>query len=74
MVCLGQRVYVVKKYFAKYFLHTAKVSFGIAHNKTDVHLNSAKSWRVTLIDTGSQTQTGGSLKRVRDYSGEETFA
>ena len=73
VICLGQRGYMVKEYFANYFLHNAEVSFDVAHNKMDVHCNSAEPWRVTLIDTGSQTQTGGRLKRVREYLGGETF-
>lgn len=53
VICLGLRGYMVKQYFANYFLHTAEVSFDIANNKMDVHRNSAEPWRVTLIDTGS---------------------
>jgi glucose-1-phosphate cytidylyltransferase len=73
VICLGYRGYVIKEYFANYFLHMSDVTFDMTHNRMDVHQNSVEPWRVTLIDTGTHTQTGGRLKRVHDYIGGETF-
>jgi glucose-1-phosphate cytidylyltransferase len=73
VICLGYRGYVVKEYFANYFLHTSNVTFDMAHNRMEVHERYAEPWRVTLVDTGSDTLTGGRLKRVREYIGKETF-
>lgn len=67
VVCCGYKGYVIKEYFANYFLHTSDVTFDIKHNKIEVHLQNAEPWRVTLVDTGETTQTGGRLKRVKDY-------
>ena len=73
VVCLGYRGYVIKEYFANYFLHMSDVTFDMARNQMKVHQNSAEPWRVTLVDTGPDTLTGGRLKRVRDYVGEDSF-
>ncbi|MEJ7745211.1 MAG: glucose-1-phosphate cytidylyltransferase [Luteimonas sp.] len=73
VVCLGYRGYVIKEYFANYFLHMSDVTFDMASNRMDVHQGYAEPWRVTLIDTGADTLTGGRLKRVREHVGEETF-
>jgi glucose-1-phosphate cytidylyltransferase len=73
IVCLGYRGYVIKEYFANYFLHMSDVTFDIANNKMEVHEGFAEPWRVTLVDTGANTMTGGRLRRVREYLGEETF-
>jgi glucose-1-phosphate cytidylyltransferase len=73
VVCLGYKGYVIKEYFANYFLHTCDVSFDIQNNRMDVHQSHAEPWKVTLVDTGDQTQTGGRLKRVLDYVGEGEF-
>ena len=73
IVCLGYKGYVVKEYFANYFLHMADVTIDLAQNKMDFHRGSAESWKVTLVDTGPATMTGGRLKRVRDYIGNEPF-
>jgi glucose-1-phosphate cytidylyltransferase len=73
IVCLGYRGYVIKEYFANYHLHTCDVSFDIANNSMEVHQSSAEPWKVTLVDTGDATQTGGRLKRVLGYVGEEDF-
>lgn len=67
IICLGYKGYVVKEYFANYFLHTSDVTFDMRRNKMTVHQNSAEPWKVTLIDTGEATMTGGRLRRVRDY-------
>lgn len=73
IICLGYKGYVIKEYFANYFLHMSDVTFDIKHNKVEVHENNAEPWRVTLVDTGLSTMTGGRIKRVRDYIGDETF-
>jgi len=73
VICLGYKGYVIKEYFANYFLHMSNVTFDMANNKMEVHERYAEPWRVTLVDTGQDTLTGGRLKRVRDYIGDETF-
>jgi glucose-1-phosphate cytidylyltransferase len=73
IVCCGYKGYVIKEYFANYFLHMSDVTFDMQHNKMEVHQNSAEPWKVTLVDTGENTMTGGRLKRVRDYLGDEDF-
>ncbi|HLA75337.1 MAG TPA: glucose-1-phosphate cytidylyltransferase [Gammaproteobacteria bacterium] len=73
IVCLGYKGYVIKEYFANYFLHMSDVTFDMAQNSMKVHWNNVEPWRVTLVDTGPRTMTGGRLKRVRDYVGEEDF-
>ncbi len=73
IICLGYKGYVIKEYFANYFLHMSNVTFDMANNKMEIHQNYAEPWRVTLVDTGAETMTGGRLKRVRDYLGDETF-
>lgn len=67
IVCCGYKGYVIKEYFANYFLHTSDVTFDLAQNKMEVHQRYAEPWRVTLVDTGEETMTGGRLKRVRHY-------
>lgn len=67
IICLGYKGYVIKEYFANYFLHVSDVTFDLAANSMDVHLVKAEPWRVTLIDTGENTQTGGRIKRVLPY-------
>lgn len=71
VICCGYRGYVIKEFFANYFLHTCDVTFDIARNAMEVHQNGAEPWRVTLVDTGEQTMTGGRLKRVRRYLGDD---
>jgi glucose-1-phosphate cytidylyltransferase len=74
VVCLGFKGYLIKEYFANYYLHTCDVSFDIANNSMEVHETTAEPWRVTLVDTGEATQTGGRLKRVGRYlEGEDEF-
>ena len=73
VVCLGYRGYMVKEYFANYFLHNSDVTFDIKDNRMEVHQRHAEPWRVTLIDTGENTMTGGRLRRVREYVGGESF-
>lgn len=71
IVCLGYKGYVIKEYFANYYRHTSNITFDLANNIEEVHGTSAESWKVTLIDTGDDTMTGGRLRRVREYLGDE---
>jgi len=73
IVCCGYKGYVIKEYFANYFLHMSDVTFDMDSNTMEVHQKKAEPWRVTLIDTGDNTLTGGRLKRVRDYVRNEKF-
>src|ERR1700760_251479 len=75
IICLGYKGYVIKEYFANYFLHTSDVTFHLDQNRMEVHRNTAEPWRVTLVDTGETTMTGGRLKRVLPHvKDEEVFA
>ena len=74
IICCGYKGYVIKEYFANYFLHMSDVTFDMVNNSMDVHKNCVEPWRVTLVDTGDDTMTGGRLKRVASYlQGEEAF-
>ena len=74
VVCCGYKGYVIKEYFANYFLHMSDVTFDMENNQMQVHQRYAEPWKVTLVDTGDDTMTGGRLKRVADYlRDEETF-
>ena len=74
VICCGYKGYVIKEYFANYFLHTSDVTFDMAHNEMEVHQQHAEPWKVTLVDTGDDTMTGGRLRRVEDYvEDEEAF-
>ncbi|MCK9607899.1 MAG: glucose-1-phosphate cytidylyltransferase [Methylomonas sp.] len=73
IICLGYKGYVIKEYFANYFLHMSDVTFDMENNNMEVHQKNAEPWRVTLVDTGESTLTGGRLKRVQSYVGDETF-
>jgi glucose-1-phosphate cytidylyltransferase len=73
VVCLGYRGYMIKEYFANYYLHTCDVTFDIAGNAMEVHRSEAEPWKVTLVDTGDTTNTGGRLKRVLSYLNGEDF-
>lgn len=73
VICLGYKGYVIKEYFANYFLHSSDVTFDMRNNNMEVHEKHAEPWRVTLVDTGETSMTGGRLRRVRDYLGQETF-
>ena len=73
IICCGYKGYVIKEYFANYFLHMSDVTFDIEHNQMEVHQRFAEPWRVTLVDTGITTLTGGRLKRVSRYLGDEDF-
>ena len=73
VICLGYKQYVVKEFFADYFLHTSDVTFDLANNRMEVHNNYAEPWKVTLVDTGLNTMTGGRVKRIQPYIGDEPF-
>ncbi|MCP9848775.1 glucose-1-phosphate cytidylyltransferase [Cyanobium sp. Morenito 9A2] len=73
VICCGYRGYVIKEYFANYFLHLSDVTFDLAANRMEVHRQEAEPWRVTLVDTGESTATGGRLKRVAEHLGEGPF-
>lgn len=73
VVCLGYKGNVIKDYFANYFLHTSNVTFDMRKNRMTVHNNSSESWRVTLVETGDETMTGGRIKRVKDYLNGAAF-
>lgn len=74
IICLGYKGYIIKEYFANYFLHMSDVTFDMKQNKMIVHQNYSEPWQVTLVDTGESSMTGGRLKRVAPYlKGEENF-
>lgn len=73
IICLGYKGYTIKEYFANYYMHMSDVTFDMCDGKRTIHSNAAEPWRVTLVDTGEHTMTGGRIKRVRDYIGNETF-
>jgi len=74
VICLGYKGYVIKEYFANYFLHMSDVTFDMANNRMEVHHQHAEPWKVTLVDTGDQTMTGGRIKRIKPYvENDEAF-
>jgi len=73
VILLGYKGYVIKEYFANYFLHQSDVTFDLKNNKMEIHNNSSEPWKVTLIDTGLNTMTGGRIKRAKEYIGNTTF-
>jgi glucose-1-phosphate cytidylyltransferase len=73
IICCGYKGYIIKEYFANYFLHMSDVTFDMAKNHMEVHQRNAEPWKVTLVDTGEATQTGGRLKRVSEYLDNEDF-
>lgn len=73
IVCCGYKGYVIKEYFANYFIHNSDITFDVKNNKMEIHQNTAEPWRVTVVDTGEETMTGGRLKRVAKYLGNEDF-
>jgi len=74
VICCGYKGYIIKEYFANYFLHTSDVTFDIQNNQMSVHQRNAEPWRVTLVDTGEETMTGGRLQRDAEHvAGEEAF-
>lgn len=73
IICCGYKGYVIKEYFANYFLHNSDITFDIKNNDLIVHENSAEPWKVTVVDTGESSMTGGRLRRVKRYLGDEDF-
>ena len=73
VICCGYKGYVIKEFFANYFLHTSDVTSNMKNNEMEVHSKRAEPWNVSLVDTGDSTMTGGRLKRVSDYLNDETF-
>jgi glucose-1-phosphate cytidylyltransferase len=73
IICLGYKGYLIKEYFSNYFLHMSDVTIDMSQNKMEIHQNQAEPWRITLVDTGEQTMTGGRLKRVKPYLDDEDF-
>ena len=73
VICCGYKGYVIKEYFANYFLHMSDVTFHMKLNTMEVHHQKAEPWKVTLVDTGESSMTGGRLRRVKDYVGNEAF-
>lgn len=67
IICLGYKGYVIKEYFANYYRHTSDITFDLANNSEIIHNNNAEKWKVTLVDTGEETMTGGRIKRIKDY-------
>ena len=75
IICAGYKQHVIKEYFADYFLHTSDITYDFTNgrNEMTVHHNTSEPWKVTVVDTGLNTMTGGRVKRVRDYIGDEPF-
>ena len=73
VICCGYKGYVIKEYFANYFLHMSDVTFDMSENRMEVHQRHAENWRITLVDTGEKTQTGGRIRRVARYIGDDDF-
>ena len=74
IICCGYKGYVIKEYFANYFLHQSDITFDMSNNEMKIHQEHAEPWKVTLIDTGENTMTGGRIKRIKKYlEGEESF-
>jgi glucose-1-phosphate cytidylyltransferase len=73
VICAGYKGYIIKEYFANYFLHMSDVTFDMGQNTMEVHHKHAEPWKVTIVDTGDDTLTGGRIKRIQDYVGNETF-
>jgi glucose-1-phosphate cytidylyltransferase len=73
VICLGYKGYVIKQFFADYYLHVSDLTFDLRSNSKEVHENASEPWRVTLVDTGMHSMTGGRLRRVRKYVGDQTF-
>ena len=73
IICCGYKGYMIKEYFANYFLHMSDVTIDVKNNKMEVHKKSAEPWKVTLVDTGLETMTGGRLRKIKDYVKNDTF-
>lgn len=73
VICAGYKQYVIKEYFAEYFLHNSDVTFDLSNNSVTIHNNNSENWKVSVIDTGLNTMTGGRVRRIKNYVGDETF-
>jgi glucose-1-phosphate cytidylyltransferase len=73
IICLGYKGYLIKEYFANYYLHTSDITFDMQNNSMQVHQNTTEPWKVTLVDTGERTMTGGRLKRISRYLDDDDF-
>jgi glucose-1-phosphate cytidylyltransferase len=73
IICLGYKGYIIKEYFATYALHMSDITFDLRSNEMQVHHNATEPWRITLVDTGEKTMTGGRIRRIRDHVGDGTF-
>ena len=73
IICLGYKGHIIREYFMNYFIHNSDVTIDLKNNKTEIHMSSAESFKITLVDTGTNTKTAGRLKRVRKYIGDNTF-
>ena len=73
IICCGYKGYIIKEYFANYFLHQADVTIDLKNNSVDILKSKAEPWKITLVDTGLNTMTGGRIKRIQKYIGNETF-
>ena len=73
VICCGYKGYIIKEYFSNYFLHMSNVTFDMADNKMLIHKKNVEDWKITLVDTGQNTMTGGRLKRVEEFINNETF-
>jgi len=73
VICSGYKGYMIKEYFANYFLHMSDATFDLKNNKMEIHNKNAEPWKVTLVDTGLDTMTGGRLKKVKQYVEDDTF-
>lgn len=73
IICCGYKGYVIKEFFSNYFLHMSDVTFDLKNNSMEVHNSHAEDWKVTLVDTGLETMTGGRIKKIQKYIGDETF-
>lgn len=73
VICLGYKGYIIKEYFANYFLHQSDVTIDLVNNDLKIHDSQAEPWKITLVDTGNETMTGGRIKRIQKHIGNETF-
>jgi len=73
IICCGYKGYIIKEYFTNYFVHQADITVDLAKNNVEIHKSTAEPWKISLIDTGLNTMTGGRIKRVREYIGDQTF-
>lgn len=73
VICCGYKGYMIKEFFASYYLHYSDVTFDVQNNKMEIHRTNLEPWKVTLVDTGENSMTGGRIKRIKDYIGDETF-